>query len=84
MTIFKLLQLLIEHRDALFDVLNKTKFDADIPITKFVELVGNLETDLVCNMLSFQDIELHIDDVIEKNLGLYIHINIDGVHVKKI
>ena len=34
-------------------------------------------------MLSFQDGELPSEDVIEKNLGLYIWVNINGIPVKK-
>ena len=77
------MKLSIDHRNILFDALKKFEVDADITIAKFVELVGNLDTDLVCNMLSFQESEFPSKDVIEKNLGLYICVNIDGVHVEK-
>jgi len=58
--------LLIDHRNALFDALKKNEVDADILVAKFMELVGNIDTDLVCNMLSFQESELPSEDVIEK------------------
>lgn len=34
-------------------------------------------------MLCFQDSELPDDNVIENNLGLYICVNVDGIHIKK-
>lgn len=74
------MQLLIDHKNCLFDALNITKFDADIPIAKFII---NLNTELVCNIISFQDSELPSEDVIEKNLVFYIHVNIDGILIKK-
>lgn len=77
------MQLLGDHRDALFDALKKTEIDANIPMAKFVELVNNLDIDLVCNMLCFQDNELPSEYVIEKNLGLYIRVNIYGIPIKK-
>ena len=78
------MQLSVDNRNTLFDVLKKIEVDADIPIAKFIKLVANLDTDLVCNMLCFQESELPSEDVIEKNLGLCICINIDGSPIKKI
>jgi len=35
-------------------------------------------------MLCFQDTELPGEDIIEKKLGLYIRVNVDGISIKKI
>lgn len=67
----------------MFDALKKTKIILDIIVVKFIELVVNLDTNLVCNMLCFQYNELPTEYIIENNIGMYIHVNIDGVHVKK-
>lgn len=80
---FELFQLSIDHRNTLFDALNKTKVDLDIPVVKFMELVSNIETNLDYNILSFQESEFFNEDVIDKNIELYIYVNIDGVYVKK-
>lgn len=77
------MQLSIAHRDALFNALTKNELDFDIPIDKFTELVTNLEMDLTCNMLYFQDNELPSEDVIEKNLVMYIQVKVDFIFVKK-
>jgi len=80
-SIFKLLQLSIDHIDALFEALKKIELDADIPIAKFVELVTNIDKNVVCNMICFQYSKFLGEDVIKKNLRLYICINVDGVLV---
>lgn len=72
-----------DHRNAFFDALKKTKVDVDFLVINFFELVANLYTELTCNMLSFQDSKLPSEDVIEKNLGLYICVNIEGIPIKK-
>lgn len=54
-----------------------------IHVTKFVKLEENLNIDLGCNMFSFQESELTSEDIIEKNIGLYIHVNIDSIPIKK-
>jgi len=56
----------------LFNSLNKTKVDVDIPIVKYIALVSNLDVEPTCNMLCFQYNALSSEDIIEKNLGLYM------------
>jgi len=62
------LQLSFDHRDDLLDTLKKIELDVDIPVAKFIELIANLDKNLVCNMIFFQDSELPSEDVIENNL----------------
>lgn len=76
------MQLSNDHRNALFYALKKNEIDANILVAKFTELVANLDTNFVYNMLFFQDSEFPNEDVIEKNLGLYICVNVEGVLVK--
>lgn len=64
-SIFKLLQLLADHRYDLLNALKKTKVGIHILVIKFMELITNLDTDLVCNMLYFRDNELPSEYVIE-------------------
>ena len=70
----------LDHINALFDALKKIEVDVDILLANFV---SKLETELVCNMLSFNDNELPSEDVIEKNLYLYVCVNIDGTLINK-
>lgn len=74
------MQLPLDHRNALFDVLNKIEVDVDIPLAKFV---SKIEIELVCNMLSFNNNEFPSEDVIEKNLDLYVRVSIDSTPIKK-
>lgn len=55
----------------------------DILVAKFTKLIVNLDTNLTCNMLHFQDSELPSEYIIKKNLGLYNHVNIYGIPIKK-
>lgn len=74
-SIFGILQLFVDHRNAYFDALKKIEEDVDTIIANFIELVTNLDTDLTCNMLCFQDNKLPNEDVIKKKKirNVYLH-----------